>query len=203
VNVHEPWWRTTGVLVLFGMLLILLLAINTYYYMKNVGMRAMRNSQERGVVRNIRHFAENCSRQGAVLLEPSPEEYKGIESNLQNALTPEFIAVMEKITPLVLERDDDRLTMRDLCSEAKMELQPFYQLMLGNIFKNPRPLAKTLMLKKAEKLLTSTEKDMEEISGECGFVTPNYFIATFYHEYHATPEVYRQKNSPLRRVGRS
>ena len=203
VNVHEPWWRTTGALALFGVLLIVLLAINTYYYMKNVGMRAMRNSQERGVVRNIRHFAENCSRQGAVLLEPSPEEYKGVESNLQNALTPDFIAVMEKITPLVLARDDDRLTMRDLCAEAKMELQPFYKLMLGNIFKNPRPLAKTLMLKKAEKLLTTTEKDMEEISGECGFVTPNYFIATFYHEYHTTPEVYRQKNSPLRRVIRS
>ena len=203
VNVHEPWWRTTGVLALFGLLLILLFAVNTYYYMKNVGMRAMRNSQERGVVSNIRHFAENCSRQGSVMLEPSPEEYKGIESNLQNALTPEFISVMEKITPMVLERDDDHLTMRDLCSEAKMDLQPFYQLMLGNIFKNPRPLAKTLMLKKAEKLLMTTEKDIEEIAGECGFVTPNYFIATFYHEYHSTPEVYRQKNSPLRRVTRN
>ena len=75
--------------------------------------------------------------------------------------------------------------------------------MLGNIFKNPQPLAKILMLKKAEQLLMTTEKDMEEISSECGFVTPNYFIATFYREYRATPEVYRQRNSNLRRVVRS
>ena len=200
VNVHEPWWRTTGAMSLFGVVLAVLLGINIYYYVKNVNMRAARNNQERGVVRNIRSFAENCSRPGSVMLEPGPEEYKGIESNLQNRLTPEFIDVMEKIMPLVLEHDDRHLTMRDLCAEAKMDLQPFYQLMLGNIFKNPRPLAKTLMLKKAEKLLMTTEKDMEEISSECGFVTPNYFIATFYREYHATPEVYRQRNSNLRRA---
>ena len=203
VNVHEPWWRTTGVLVLFGLVLLILLAVNAYYYMKNVNMRATRNSQERGVVSNIRHFAESCSRQGAVMLEPVPDEYMGTESSMQNSLTPEFIAVMEKILPAVLEKDDDSLTMRDLCAEAKMELQPFYQLILGNIFKSPRPLAKTLALKKSEDLLKTTEKDIEEISGECGFVTPNYFIATFYREHRMTPEVYRQKNSHLRRVTRN
>ena len=203
VNVHEPWWRTTGVLVLFGLLLMVLLAVNAYYYMKNVSMRATRNSQERGVVSNIRHFAESCSRQGSVMLEPVPDEYMGTESSMQNSLTPEFISVMEKILPVVLEKDDDSLTMRDLCAEAKMELQPFYQLILGNIFKSPRPLAKTLALKKSEELLNTTEKDVDEISGECGFVSPNYFIATFYREHRMTPEVYRQKNSHLRRVTRN
>ena len=81
-----------------------------------------------------------------------------------------------------------------------MELKPFYQLILGNIFKNPRPLAKTLMLRKADQLLTTTEKDLEEIASECGFVTPNFFIATFYHEHKMTPEVYRRQNSRLRRM---
>ena len=90
--------------------------------------------------------------------------------------------------------------MRELCTEAKMELKPFYQLVLQNIFKSPRPLAKTLMLKRAEELLKTTEKDFEEIAAECGFVTPNFFIATFYHQHKMTPEVYRRKNSRLRRM---
>ena len=199
VNVHEPWWRTTGVLMLFGMVILLLVGVNTYYYIKNVGMRATRNAQERGVVRNIRLFAEHCSRQGSVVLEPSPEEYKGMtDSNLSSSLTPEFIETMEKIIPVVLDNEDGKLTMRDLCGAAGMELQPFYKLMLGNIFKNPRPLAKKLMLQKAEKLLKISEKDVEEIAGECGFVTTNYFIATFYHEHKMTPEVYRLRKSHLR-----
>ena len=79
-----------------------------------------------------------------------------------------------------------------------MELQPFYQVILGNIYKSPRSMAKTLMLKRAEEMLTRTEKDMEEIAAECGFVTPNFFIATFYHEHKMTPEIYRRQNSLLR-----
>lgn len=200
VNVNEPWWRTTGVMVLFGLVLLVLLAINAYYYMKNVSMRATRNSQEQGLVRQICHFAEHCSRKGAVLLEPVPEGSQNAESNMQNALTPEFIATMEKILPKVLNQNVEKLSMRELSAEAGMELKPFYQLILGNIFKNPRPLAKTLMLRKADQLLTTTEKDLEEIASECGFVTPNFFIATFYHEHKMTPEVYRRQNSRLRRM---
>ena len=161
-------------------------------------MRANRNAQERGVVRQIRLFAERCSRQDSVVLEPVPEEYKGMETSSQNVLTPEFISTMEKILPVVLGKDEEALTMRELCSEAKMDLPSFYQLILGNIYKSPRPMAKTLMLRKAENLLTTTEKDVEEIANECGFVSTNYFIGTFYHEHRMTPEVYRQQNSRLR-----
>lgn len=202
INVNEPWWRTTGVLLLFVLLLLILLGINTYYYIKNVGMRANRNAQERGVVRQIRRFAEHCSCQDSVVLEPVPEEYKGMETSSQNVLTPEFISTMEKLLPIVLEKDDEKLTMRELCAEAKMDLPSFYQLILGNIYKSPRPMAKTLMLRKAEHLLTTTEKEVEEIASECGFISPNYFIGTFYHEHQMTPEVYRQKNSRLRQAFR-
>lgn len=200
VNVNEPWWRTTGILVFFVMALFVLLAINTYYYIKNVSMRATRNSQEQGVVRQIRNFAEHCSRSDTVLLEPVPDEFQNVDSSFVNALTPEFINMMETILPKVLSKDVKDLTMRELCTEARMELQPFYQLVLTNIYKNPRPLAKTLMLRKAEQLLTTTEKDLEEIASECGFVTPNFFIATFYHEYKMIPEIYRRQNSRLRRM---
>jgi AraC-like DNA-binding protein len=199
INVNEPWWRTTGVMWLIGLLLIVLLAVNTYYYMRNVSMRATRNSQEQGIVRQIHNFAEHCSRQETVLLEPVPDEYAGVENGNQNALTPEFIATMEKIIPTVLKKETEKLTMRELSAVAKMELQPFYQVILGNIFKSPRPLAKSLMLRKAEELLTTTEKDMEAIASECGFVSPNYFIATFYRKNKMTPEIYRRQNSHLRR----
>ncbi len=198
INVNEPWWRTTGVLVLFALLILILLGVNTYYYMRNVSMRATRNSQEQGIVRQIQNFAEHCSQQDTVLLEPVPEEYSGTEISNQNALTPEFIATMEKILPTVLKKDTKKLTMRELSAVAKMELQPFYQVILGNVFKSPRPLAKTLMLKKAEQLLTMTEKDLDQIASECGFVSPNYFIATFYRKNKMTPEIYRRQNSHLR-----
>ena len=202
VNVNEPWWRTRGVLLLFLLLLTILLGINTYYYMKNVGMRASRNAQERGVVRQIRRFAEHCNGQDPVLLEPVPEEYKGLETGSQSQLSPEFMSTMENILPVVLGKDEETMTMRELSEAAKMDLPAFYQLVLGNVYKNPRPMAKKLMLRKAESLLTTTEKDVDDIASECCFVSPNYFIGTFYHEHQMTPEVYRQHNSRLRKAVR-
>ena len=202
VNVNEPWWRTRGVLLLFLLLLTILLGINTYYYMKNVGMRANRNAQERGVIRQIRRFAEHCNGQDPVLLEPVPEEYKGLETGSQSQLSPEFMSTMENILPVVLGKDEETMTMRELSEAAKMDLPAFYQLVLGNVYKNPRPMAKKLMLRKAESLLTTTEKDVDDIASECCFVSPNYFIGTFYHEHQMTPEVYRQHNSRLRKAVR-
>jgi AraC-like DNA-binding protein len=200
VNVNEPWWRTTGVMVLFGLLLLILLGVNAYYFMKNVGMRATRNSQEQGIVRQVLNFAEHCSKENTVLLEPANDEYADNElGDHQNDLTPEFVAMMEKIIPMVMKRRGEKLTMRELSAEAGMELQPFYQLVLGNIFKSHRPLAKSMMLKKAVKLLTMTEKDLEQIAKECGFVSTNYFIGIFYHQYRMTPEIYRRQKSTLRR----
>ena len=200
VNVNEPWWRTTGVAMLFGLLLLILLGVNAYYFMKNVSMRTKRNLQEHGIVRQVLNFAEHCGKEDAVLLEPVPDEYAlDGQAIHQNDLTPEFIAMMEKIIPKVMDKKAEKMTMRDLSAAAGMELQPFYQLVLGNIFKSHRPLAKSMMLKKAMKLLTTTEKDLEQIAKECGFVSTNYFIGIFYHQYRMTPEIYRRQNSKLRK----
>ena len=200
INVNEPWWRTAGVMVLYGLLLLALLGVNAYYFMKNLGMRTKRNLQEQGIVRQVLNFAEHCGKEDAVLLEPVPDEYGVDEQAIhQNDLTPEFIAMMEKIIPKVIKKNSEKMTMRDLSAAAEMELQPFYQLVLGNIFKSHRPLAKSMMLKKAVKMLTMTEKDLEQIAKECGFVSTNYFIGIFYHQYRMTPEIYRRQHSNLRR----
>lgn len=200
VNVNEPWWRTTGVAMLFGLLLLILLGVNAYYFMKNVSMRTKRNLQEHGIVRQVLNFAEHCGKEDTVLLEPVSDEYGVDEQAIhQNELTPEFIAMMEKIIPTVMGKDSEKMTMRDLSIAAGMELNPFYQLVLSNIFKSHRPLAKSMMLKKAVEMLTTTEKDLEQIAKECGFVSTNYFIGIFYHQYRKTPEIYRQQNSRLRK----
>jgi hypothetical protein len=200
INVNEPWWRTAGVMALYGLLLLALLGVNAYYFMKNLGMRTKRNLQEQGIVRQVLNFAERCGKEDTVLLEPVPDEYGVDEQAIhQNDLSPEFIAMMEKIIPKVMKKDKEKMTMRDLSAAAEMELQPFYQLVLGNIFKSHRPLAKSMMLKKAVKMLTMTEKDLEQIAKECGFVSTNYFIGIFYHQYRMTPEIYRRQHSNLRR----
>lgn len=191
VNINEPWWRTTGVLVLFILVLLILVAINAYFYLKNANLRAMRNSSERTLIKRIRNFAEHCSIRASELLEPVSEEVHGQTPDPNNVLSDDFVATMEKIMPLVLSKDVKKLTIRDLSAEAGIDNQVFYNLILSNIYKSPHPMARKLMLRKAKQLLDTTQMDIQEISDECGFITPNYFIAAFYHKYQMTPAEYR------------
>ena len=71
INVNEPWWRSSGVYWLLGLVLLILVAINAYFYLRNDRMFARRAAQERPLLKNIRHFAERCTMRGSELLEPS------------------------------------------------------------------------------------------------------------------------------------
>ena len=195
VNINEPWWRTTGMLVLMCSILLLLICLNAYLYLRNTKMRTLRNSQEQNVIKRIKTFAERSAMLGSEKLEPIPEEIYGLSSDPQNELDPEFMGMMEKLIPIVLSRDTERMTMRDLSSEAGMNVQRFYRLVMANIYKSPRALAKKMMLSKATKMLESSDMSIQEIADACGYATPNYFIATFYHQMKTTPERYRSRKS--------
>ena len=186
INVNEPWWRSSGVYWLLGLVLLILVAINAYFYLRNDRMFARRAAQERPLLKNIRHFAERCTMRGSELLEPSIDEIHGrYDRNQMSELTPEFIEMMIKLMPYV--------TMRDLGRESGMEISEFYKLITANIYKNPRPMALSLLLDKGIEMMRTTNKDVEEIASELGFVSPNYFVAAFYQRMHKTPEEYRQR----------
>ena len=50
------------------------------------------------------------------------------------------------------------------------------------------------MLEKGIEMLRTTNKGVEEIASELGFVSPNYFVAAFYQKMHITPEEYIQRH---------
>ena len=99
---------------------------------------------------------------------------------------------MIAIMPTVAQKSEKPLSMRELSNVAGLKLDEFCKLIASNIYKNPRPIAMQMMLNRAaDMLLRNRQKDIAKISDECGFVSPNFFIASFYHKYKKTPEQYR------------
>jgi AraC-like DNA-binding protein len=193
IDIHEPWWRTTGVFMLLAAVLLVLFLINLFYYMKNVNLRAQRNSEELGLIKRIYNFVDHCN-SDTELLEPIPEEYSAAVADAQNELDPLFVRVINRIMPVVLgEKKKGKMTMRRLSSAAGVDAKDFYALITANIFKSPRPLIKKARLAKAERMLRNTKEPLEVIAKECGFVSVNYLIASFFHTYHTTPEAYRRR----------
>jgi len=192
IHVNEPWWRTTGMTLMFGLLLLALFLVNVYYYVHNAKMSTRRNSEEQGVIKRIRMFAQACQDMKGELLEPTPEEISGSVGEGGSQLSTEFVDTMMTIMDTVEGTKPSRLSMHLLSEKAGMELPKFYALMTANIYKNPRNLLKRVMIKRAEKMLMTSNKDIADIASECNFASPNYFIASFYREYKVLPEEYRR-----------
>ena len=74
-----------------------------------------------------------------------------------------------------------------------MELLELYEMVSENVHKSPRVLIRTMRIDKAAELLRTTDKTIEDIARECGFISPNYMIAKFYHKYKMTPAEYREE----------
>ena len=193
IHINEPWWRATGLFILLGLLLLGLFLYNVYLYVRNANMKARRISEEKGILRRIKVFVDRCINTKDELLEPQAEEISGLGIDSTSVLSEEFIQTMLKLLPFVKDKRMPQLSMKMLSQKAGMDLQSFYTLMNSNIYKNPRELVKQVMIMRAEELLRTSGEDIADIAEKCHFSTPNYFIASFFREYHLLPEEYRRQ----------
>jgi len=196
INVNEPWWRTRGVVALLAIVLLVLVVVNFAIYNYNTRLKMRRNSEESDVLRRISNFVERCDSFSGEVLAPSLEDMYSDGTHLQSELSDEFIDIMTAIVPYVHRSRGTDLSMHAMSQLTGVPLPQLYELMTANLYKNPRPLARTLRLQKAAQLLTTTNHPVEHIAAECGFVSTNYFIANFFHRYRQTPADYRNHPSP-------
>ena len=196
VRVNEPWWRTSGLFAIVGVILLALLIVNSYFYVHNANLRARRNMGEMTIIKRISSVAQRALNKGEMTLEPNREELNA-DAEQGEELDPMFVQVMERIMPFVNDYNKKtgkkkRLTIRDLSAQAGIDVQNFYRLISDNIYKNPRPLFIKLKLDHAEKLLRNKALPLDYISEECGFVSTNFLIAAFFRSYRMTPAQFRE-----------
>ena len=193
IDINEPWWRSVGMFGLLGFVLVVMAGINLFYYMKNANLRAMRNSEEIGLINRIYAFVDRCNT-SAEVLEPVVEEYTSAQPDPQVELDEDFLKIYKKIAHVVeFERKKKKMTMRRLSNAAGMDAKTFYQVITTNIFKSPRPLIKQARLQQAERMLRNTKEPLEVIADKCGFISVNFLISQFFHVYRVTPDQYRRK----------
>ena len=193
IDVNEPWWRSVGMFGLLAFVLVVMAGINLFYYMKNANLRAMRNSEEIGLINRIYAFVDRCNT-SAEVLEPVVEEYTLAQPDPQVELDEDFLKIYKKIAHVVeFERKKKKMTMRRLSNAAGMDAKTFYQVITTNIFKSPRPLIKQARLQQAERMLRNTKEPLEVIADKCGFISVNFLISQFFQVHHVTPDQYRRK----------
>ena len=193
IIVNQPWWQTTGILWILGTIVLVVLGVNLTLYIHNERMRIRRNHGEGNIIHKIRQFVERCNLFNSEAISPIQDDYRHDAENADAQLSPEFIRIMIKILPYVQEHMKGELTMAQMSREAGMDVVSFYELMMANIYKSPRDLARMYRLERATEMLTKTDKSIEQIAEECGFYTANYLIGTFFHQHKQTPKEFRER----------
>jgi AraC-like DNA-binding protein len=192
IHVNQPWWQTTGIFWGVGIVLFVLLLVNLAIYMRNERLRMQRTHEEGDIIRKIRQFVQRCNESTNTVLMPTLDDYHLSPDDENMKLSPEFIEVMMKLIPFVSDHMRGELSMSQLSVVAHTDVVRLYQILMTDIYKSPRKLELIIRLQKGVDLLLNTNSSVEEIAGQCGFYTPNYFMGSFFHRYRKTPEEYRE-----------
>jgi len=196
IIVHEPWWRTTAIYLFLLFLVVVLLVANLVLYGRNMKMKMVRNNEEYDILQRIKTFAYRCANMSKEILSPYSIQTNNLSQAGDYGMSTDFMESMLKIVPYITGlKDNQNCSIRDMADLVGKSSSELYDLLAANLDKNPRTLIGLLRLTEAAELLKNTDKSVEEIANECNFISPNYFIASFYHRYRQTPADYRNSNA--------
>ena len=190
IKVEEPWWRSTGIYLLLMLLLLVMLLYNLFYFYRNTRLRMLFNNEEEDLLKRINNYVMRCEAlMSETLSSPTEDAQQVAEEEEQNR---DFNEAMLKIIPFVRKRRTRHITLHELSDITQKDTKSLLTLLSANLSRSPRYLAGLFKLQEAACQLTDSDKTIEEIAGDCGFGTPNNFIASFYHRYRMTPAAYRK-----------
>jgi AraC-like DNA-binding protein len=172
----------------------LLLAIaNVVLYNKNTRMTMLRNSKENDILRRISNYVTRCDEMHDEVL--SPESVSTGNAEEEGRENQDFINAMLMIVPYLHTHTQNQVSMRKLSELTGLEVSKLFELLSTNFYQNPRQMVAKLRIQEAAELLRTTRKPIEQIADELKFISPNYFIASFYHQYRQTPLDYRKSKA--------
>lgn len=191
IVVNEPWWRMTIVYATLGLLFLGLLIANFVYYNRNTRLKLRRSNIEGGIIHRIRTFADICTNMEGEVLAPVVSE---LETEDDEQAEDRFADVMMRLIPVVKGQKQGELSMVKLAEVAQLDIQQFHDMMSVYLYKSPHLVTLRVRLQSVAELLRNSEKSIDEIAEELRFDSPNFMIASFYHQYRMTPEAYRTSN---------
>lgn len=189
VRINEPWWRTTAVYYTLALILLVLVILNIVMFNRNFRLKMARVTGEDDLVRQLRNMVSRCEQINSESLDLPGNDTGKVNKSEMNRPHPEFISMMVDVLPL-LQEHTGHVTLKELAKTAKISEDKVITLVTQNLSKNPDEVARFLRIGKATKMLNGKDVLIEDVARECGFSSPNKFIAAFYRQYRITPQEY-------------
>jgi DNA-binding response OmpR family regulator/anti-sigma regulatory factor (Ser/Thr protein kinase) len=117
----------------------------------------------------------------------TPTKGKDIDNDFYNR----FLQIVEK------ELSNPDLSVEELGSRLGMSRVQFYRKIKAITNYSPVELLRNIRLKRAAKMLSSTERTVSEIAYEVGFTTPSYFTKCFKDYFGESPSDLQHRTSKI------
>lgn len=193
IYVKEPWWRTTVIYVILGIVLCVLLALNLLWFSRLTKLRMEWRNDEQQVLKRLKNFVQRCCECEKEII--APVSNRGGEDTLADVENHEFERIMVDIMPQLLTHGVDHYSLSRLADMAGVEKVALCNVMMANFHRSPKHLMLVMRLKQAARLLCESRMGVKEIAAKCGFATTNYLISSFFHYYRCTPQNYCASHS--------
>lgn len=194
IRINEPWWRTTGLMVLFCVVFLVLIIWNIVAFSRNSRLKMKRNVSEMELFNRVHGFisrAEVC-RQELQCPKEYDDDDNSTDVNSGTDIDEKAIDLLMELVPYSKNGDIDHNALFQISLRRGLKLTELYDILTSNIYRNPRLLTMAMLLENAARQLKETNMSVEEISEKNNFYSPNFFIASFFRRYGMTPVQWRE-----------
>lgn len=116
-----------------------------------------------------------------------------ISQNQSETSTLKASGKIELAIAYMYENIAEKLTINDISSYVNTSASHFTKIFKEYTSKTPIEYLTNIRLKKAKRLLKSSDKNLTEIAFDCGFASSSYFSHSFIEAVKLTPSEYRKK----------
>ena len=134
---------------------------------------------------------DNLLGRNQAIMAYSKSAWSAVEQFNDRIVKKEDKELVTTVTDIICRNiGSDTLSIDMIAEEAAMSKMTLYRKVKELLDMTPTEYIRHLRLEKAESLLKTTNKTVQEIMFECGFNSKTYFYREFAKKYHLTPKEY-------------
>ena len=195
VEVKAPWWATPGAYVAYFVVIVLLVGLGIWLYLRMAKRKLERSNREEMMMMRIQNLIDRCSqyeeeaRQRVEAQPEAEEESAPVDEEPEiSEQDREFIA--KAISLVEANLGTKGFSVEQLSRELCMERTGLYKKMTYLLEKTPSSFIRSIRLNRAAALIKEGKYSITEIAELTGFSSASHMSRHFSEEFGCTPSAY-------------
>lgn len=186
--VRHPWWATLPAYMAYIFILLSVLALSVWLYVRRVRRRAEQKSREDMLLMRIQDLIEKCNQYESAVNVVLTDKEEPEELPVMSAAEIDFL---NRATAFVEQNlSNSSYSVEQLSRDICMERSGLYKKLTTVLDKSPVAFIRMIRLRKAVELLQRGDMTVAEVAEATGFSSPSYFSKCFQKEYGCKPSEY-------------